>query len=184
MQIQEMKQQPLKSPLCCARVLSPALLRVPALALPMLLIPPNKHRMANLGREHSSDPCVPTRDSHNPHSNPRAEGAPTPTVEALHLCLPSVEEKREPEAVELVRDFRIEEREEPTDIIHAVHLGQKWVWRGVLLQAQGTLQIALEQRLPSHFSLNQVPGLVSNTNYTTSSLPCGSFKPSFFTPAP
>lgn len=81
-------------------------------------------------------------------------------VEVLHLCLPSMEEKREPEAVELVRDFRIEEREEPTDIIHAVHLGQKWVWRGVLLQAQGTLQIALEQRLLSHFSLNQVPGIV------------------------
>lgn len=44
---------------------------------------------------------------------------------ALPLRLPGVQEKREPEAVELVRDFWIQEREESTDIIHAVHLGEK-----------------------------------------------------------
>lgn len=60
-----------------------------------------------------------------------------------------------------------------------MHLGQKWVLREALVQAQGTLQISLEKGLLFHFSVEPSPRI-----YTTPSLPCGSFKPSFCTPAP
>lgn len=35
---------------------------------------------------------------------------------------PSMQEKWEPEPVKLIRDLRVEERQQATDIIHAVHL--------------------------------------------------------------
>lgn len=93
----------------CAHVLSSALLRVPGLALPMPLIPPNKRRMANLGREHSSASLCPPQGTATTTLTaiPGLRVPPTPLEEVLHLCLPSVEEKREPEAVKLVRDFWI-----------------------------------------------------------------------------
>lgn len=132
------------------------------------------------GLSHAANPSQQTQDGTLAESTAQIPVSPRETATALtamprlrvpppqqwkfYTCLPSVEEKGEPEAVELVRDFWIEERKEPTDIIHAVHLGQKWVWRGILLQAQGTLHIALEEGLPSLFSLNQVPGLASKTN--------------------
>jgi hypothetical protein len=47
------------------------------------------------------------------------EGDHTPSPKS-HL--PSVQEEGQPQAVELVRHLRIEERQEATDIVHAVHL--------------------------------------------------------------
>lgn len=56
----------------------------------MLLIPPNKHKWAESPAQH---PCVPHEGQPQPSQHPQAEGAPTPTVEVLYLCLPSMEEK-------------------------------------------------------------------------------------------
>lgn len=52
------------------------------------------------------------------------------------------------------------------------------VLRGVLLQAQGRLQIALEEGFPSHFPVEPSPGLVSNTNLH-SPIPVAALSPHF-----
>lgn len=44
---------------------------------------------------------------------------------ATRHLLPSMQEQREPDPVELVRDLRVEERQEPTHLVQTVHLGRR-----------------------------------------------------------
>lgn len=61
-----------------------------------------------------------------PSGQPHLEslGAPTPPgiAQPIWYHLPGVQEEGEPQAVELVRHLGVEEGQEPTHVIHAVHL--------------------------------------------------------------
>lgn len=46
---------------------------------------------------------------------------------AVHF-IPSMEEEREPETVELIRNIRVEKRQQATHIIQTVDLYNGWVW--------------------------------------------------------
>lgn len=93
-------------------------------ACQLLQVPQDRHLEAD-GHQAVQDPVG--SEGHSAEKGASLLPPPTTPGEGDHTPspkshLPSVQEEGQPQAVELVRHLRIEERQEATDIVHAVHL--------------------------------------------------------------